>query len=133
MAKILIVDENDEIRLFHRVLLEELDGYKIIDVRTSAAAIDVLAQEDFDAMVIDLKSADGAGAHLLDFLHTQQPGLPVIINTEYQPPSDYFKRARARALVPKPSGFPGLEEALACIMAGIAVPAKYQENAFGAL
>lgn len=128
MAKILIVDENDDIRLFHRILLEELDGYKIFDVGTGAAAIDVLAQEKFDVMVIALKSADVAGAQLLNFLHLQQPDLPVVINTDYRPPKDYF---HASALVPKPSGFPGLEEALAYIMAGIAVPAKYQENAFG--
>ncbi len=58
MAKVLIIDDEAEIRLFHSILLEELDGYEVIDVGSGAAAREVLAREALDAVVVDFQVPD---------------------------------------------------------------------------
>ncbi len=116
MARILIVDENDEVRLFHRVLLEEWEGYEIVDVGTGAAAIEALAHEDVDAVVLDLRLPDIDGVQLLKAIRSLQPDLPVIINTGYNQLRDYFNSLGVKAFVPKTNGFPELESALAGVI-----------------
>jgi DNA-binding NtrC family response regulator len=112
MARILLIDEEAEVRLFHRVLLEELDGYEVIDVGSGAAAKAVMAHQDIDAVVLDFQACDIDGPQFMDELRMRQPRLPIIINTGNDRFCDYFTGLGTEIIAFKSSGFPDLENAL---------------------
>lgn len=112
MARILLIDDEVEVRLFHRVLLEELDGYEVIDVGSGAAAREVMAHEEIDAVVVDFQVRDIDGPQFVNELHARQPNLPIIIDTANNRFRDYFTNLGAEIIAFKASGFPDLENAL---------------------
>ena len=117
MAKVLIIDNEVEVRHFHRVLLEELDGYEIIDVGSGAAARKVLAREAVDAVVLDFQVPDIDGPQFTTEIRAHYPALPIIIDTGNDRFDDCFKNLNANAIVFKSSGFPDLENTLAYLTA----------------
>lgn len=122
MARVLLVDEEVEVRRFYRVLLEELDGYEIVDVGTGAAAIEILSHEPIDAVVIDFQARDVDGPHFMEALRALHRDLPIIVDTGNDRFCDYFKNLDANAIVFKSCGFPALERALARATAGASPP-----------
>lgn len=112
MTRILLIDEEVDVRLFHRVLLEELDGYEVIEAGSGAAAKEVMAQQKFDAVILDFQVHDIYGPQFMDELRAQQPRLPIIINTGNNRFHDDFKNLNAETVVYKSSGFSDLEHAL---------------------
>lgn len=117
MAKVLIIDDEVEIRLFHRILLEELDEYEVIDVGSGAAAREVLAREALDAVVLDFQVPDIDGPQFTNEIRAHYPDLPIIIATGNDRFGDCFKGLNANAIVFKSSGFPDLENTLAYLTA----------------
>lgn len=112
MARILLIDEEVDVRLFHRVLLEELDGYEVIEVGSGAAAQQILANQNVDAVVVDFQVQDVQGPRFVNELRACRPEVPIIINTGNDRFCEYFKDLGANAVVYKSSGFPDLENAL---------------------
>lgn len=113
MAKVLIIDDEAEVRLFHSILLEELDGYEVIDVGSGAAAREVLAREALDAVMVDFQVPDIDGPQFTNEIRAHYPDLPIIIATGNDRLGDCFKDLNANAIVFKSSAFPDLENTLA--------------------
>jgi len=92
-ASILVVDDEEIIRALIKETVEEL-GHRVALARTSSKALELVKQQDFDLVFLDLKLPKLDGAELFRQIKTIKPKLPVIIITGY-PDSDMMARALA--------------------------------------
>jgi two-component system phosphate regulon response regulator PhoB len=92
--RILIADDDDSVRGLLRATLPE-DGYEVIEARDGNEALELVAQQPPDLLLLDWKMPGRAGAQVLDEVKQSHPDLPVVVLTaEHQPPH----RALAEAL-----------------------------------
>ena len=90
MAKILLVDDDESIRITLAVLLEE-DGFAV-DVADSCATALACAANDaasYDLVLLDAHLRDGLGTSILPLLRARQPAARVILITGGVSDSDY--------------------------------------------
>jgi excisionase family DNA binding protein len=92
-ANILVVDDEQVIRLLFKETLEEL-GYRVITADTGSEGLELVKQRDFDLVFLDLKMPGMNGANLFRQIKTIKPTLPVTIITGY-PESDMMAQALA--------------------------------------
>jgi excisionase family DNA binding protein len=92
-ANILVVDDEEVVRLLFREVLEEL-GHNVTTAGTSSEGLELVRQRDFDLVFIDLKMPGMDGAELFRQIKAIKPELPVTIITGY-PDSDTMARALA--------------------------------------
>lgn len=83
MARVLIVDGDKDLRMLYRLLFED-EGYEIVDVGSGADALQVLFEEEVDAIVLELRLPDIEGLFLLDEIISKWRDLPIIINTRQE-------------------------------------------------
>ncbi|NQT63288.1 MAG: response regulator [Candidatus Marinimicrobia bacterium] len=108
---ILVVDDSDEIRLMLKVILEK-QGYAVTTVETAQKGIDVLAEEDFQLMILDLVLPDIDGRNFLIKLRGDHrtASLPVLVLSAKDSPQikaecfalgadDYFEKPLDPALL----------------------------------
>jgi len=93
-ANILVVDDEEVIRLLFKETLEEL-GHKAITAENAAIALEVVKERDLDLVFLDLKMPGMDGAELFRQIKAVKPRLPVAIITGY-PDSDMMARALAQ-------------------------------------
>lgn len=65
MAKVLLVDDDDDFRSATSELLEVL-GHQVTQADSVVSATDILSREGFDRILLDLMLPDGSGLHVLD-------------------------------------------------------------------
>jgi DNA-binding response OmpR family regulator len=80
--RILIVDDDDSVRQSLSGVLE-LEGYKTADAATADRALDLLKNQYFDVILIDIILADTNGLHLLQRLQEMKPEIIKIVITGY--------------------------------------------------
>ncbi len=86
MAKILIVDDEEHIRLLYsEELLEE--GYEVITAESGYKLLERIEEEKPDLVVLDIKMVDYNGLDLLQDIRNKYFDLPVVLCTAY----DAFK------------------------------------------
>ena len=90
-ASILVIDDEEVIRLLFKETLEEL-GYTAMVAESSFEALELVKQSDFDLVFLDLKMPGMVGDELLGRIKALKPRLPVTIITGY-PDSGMMKRA----------------------------------------
>jgi DNA-binding response OmpR family regulator len=78
---VLVVDDDASLRLLCRVNLE-LDGYRVHEARSLAEASAMLAEEEFDAVLLDLHLGDGDGRDLLASLGNERPPVALFTGSE---------------------------------------------------
>ena len=80
MARLLIVDDEPNLR---RVLSSELhlDGHAVDEADGVLAALPLLAEREYDAVITDQKMPDGDGLRVLSVAQENDPSLPVIFLT----------------------------------------------------
>jgi excisionase family DNA binding protein len=93
-ANILVVDDEEVVRLLFKETLEEL-GHKVITAENATSALEVVKQQDLDLVFLDLKMPGMDGAELFHHIKAAKPRLPVAIITGY-PDSDMMARALAQ-------------------------------------
>ncbi|GAG71241.1 unnamed protein product [marine sediment metagenome] len=93
-ADILVIDDEEMIRLLFKETLEEL-GHRVIAAETGSEGLELVKQRDFDLVFLDLKMPGMDGAELFHQLKTIKPKIPVTIITGY-PNSDMMARALAQ-------------------------------------
>ena len=79
---VLIVEDNADIVIGLQDLLQH-DGYEVTVAGTCAAAIALVAQQRFNAILLDLGLPDGDGLEVLNDVQRRDPSLPVIIVTAH--------------------------------------------------
>src|SRR6478609_9002327 len=91
MPTILIVDDDDSLRLLCRVNLE-LDGYNVLEAPSVAAAEGALAVDVVDLFLLDVHIGADDGLALMRSLR----------NREHRAPVDSATISEADGIVPKP-------------------------------
>ncbi|MDD5208535.1 MAG: response regulator [Elusimicrobiales bacterium] len=81
MAKrILIVDDEDLVRNYVRRALASR-GWEISEADNGAAALELLKQKDFDAVICDLKMPDMRGEEVIKRIRDMLPAIKIIAIT----------------------------------------------------
>jgi two-component system response regulator (stage 0 sporulation protein F) len=86
MAKILVVDDEEHIRLLYSEELSEA-GYEVITAADGYQLIERIETEKPDLVVLDIKMVDYNGLDLLQEIRNKFYNMPVILCTAY----DTFK------------------------------------------
>lgn len=86
MAKILVVDDEEHIRLLYAEELRE-EGYDVITAEGGHRLLERIDREHPDLVVLDIKMVDYDGLDLLQDIRNKFYDLPVILSTAY----DTFK------------------------------------------
>jgi two-component system response regulator (stage 0 sporulation protein F) len=86
MAKILVVDDEEHIRLLYSEELGEA-GYEVITAADGYGLMERIEEEKPDLIILDIKMVDYNGLDLLQEIRSQFYNLPVILCTAY----DTFK------------------------------------------
>jgi DNA-binding response OmpR family regulator len=97
---VLIVDDDPSLRLLCRVNLE-LDGYRVAEAQTVAAAEEELASEGVDLVLLDVHVGADDGVQLMRSLRKRGHGAPVVLFTG-SARLDAPTIAEADGVVPKP-------------------------------
>ncbi len=87
MAAILVVDDEQSMREFLKILLEK-EGFQINTAADGRTALQMADEQDFDLVISDIRMPGMDGLELLAELKKQQPELPVIMITAFASPED---------------------------------------------
>jgi len=82
MAKILIVDDEEGIRILYAMELED-EGYEVITLPDGRNLLETLDNEHPDCIVLDIKMKEFNGLDLLQQIRKKYYDLPVILNSAY--------------------------------------------------
>lgn len=107
MAKrILIVDDEDDIREVAALSLETVGGYEVLSARSGAIALELAAAEKPDAILLDVMMPDMDGPTTFQRLRAQPStaSIPVVFLTAKVQPSERarFASLGANAVLSKP-------------------------------
>ena len=119
----LIVEDESDLRLMTRMILESRPGYDVLEAENGAEALAVLNRSDVDLVLLDIRLPDMEGWDVLERLTEQGrfPELPVVMVSAHSTPSTAERALRegVRAYVTKPFTSEELFDAIA-----IALPAQ---------
>ncbi len=93
-VNILVIDDEETVLSLIKETLEEL-GHRVIAAETGSEGLELVKQQDFGLVFLDLKMPGMDGAELFRRIKTIKPKLPVTIITGY-PGSDLMARALAQ-------------------------------------
>jgi len=82
MTKILIVDDDNHIRKLYGDFLT-LEGYEVKTAADACEAYEVIQNERFDLIVLDIELGGDSGLDMLKRLKREYPDIPIILNTAY--------------------------------------------------
>ncbi len=83
MKKILVIDDEENIRELYKVEFEEM-GLAVTTVSNGAQALEKMASEKFDIVTLDMRMPDMDGIETLRRMKEKDPNLPIIICTAYE-------------------------------------------------
>ena len=102
MAKLLVVDDESNIRLLYSQELSE-EGYQVVTAASAAEAAEKLAESDYDLVVLDIKLKNESGLDLLQKMVKERHDMPVILCTAFSCYKDDFSAWLADGYVVKSS------------------------------
>lgn len=83
MPKILIIDDEDDIRLLYRKELE-FNGYQTVAASTEDQAKVMFLQGGIDLVILDIKlTTNDGGIDLLRWIRETESTMPIILNSAY--------------------------------------------------
>jgi len=83
MKKILVVDDEENIRELYRIEFEDM-GYTVTVVSDGIQALDKMDSDKFDLVTLDMRMPDIDGIETLRKMKEKDNALPVIICTAYE-------------------------------------------------
>ncbi|HMK36447.1 MAG TPA: response regulator [Desulfomonilaceae bacterium] len=111
MAKILIVDDEEGIRMLYSMELQD-EGYEVITLPDGRELLQVVDREHPDCIVLDIKMREYNGLDLLQQIRRRHYDLPVILNSAYSSFKVDLKAVAADYYVVKSSDLSELKEKL---------------------
>lgn len=122
-ARLLLVDDEDDIRTIARMSLELVGGWSVVAVASGQAAIEAAESDGpFDAVVLDAMMPGLDGAMTLRRLRDGplRPEVPIVFLTAKVQPADHerMRGLGAAGVIPKPFDPMTLPEELARILGG---------------
>ena len=101
-SKILVVEDEENLRLLYQMELEE-EGYQVFSVASGQKALEELKNNKADLVVLDLPLRDGSGLDLMAQMLDADHDVKVVINTAYPYYTMDFQSWSAVALLVKSS------------------------------
>lgn len=80
--KILVVDDEEGLRMTLAANLE-LEGFEVVEAESAERALEILAKEDFDLVLSDIRMPGRSGIDLVRELRNIRADLPVILMTAF--------------------------------------------------
>jgi len=117
MKKILVVDDEEHIRLLLQEELED-EGYQVITAADGETALRLIPEEKPDLITLDIKMPGEGGLMTLRKIREIDYDLPVILCTAYSSYKTYFSAVAADHYVVKSSDFSELKEKIRDIFEG---------------
>ncbi|BCW93234.1 MAG: response regulator [Acidobacteriota bacterium] len=111
MKRVLFVDDDEAILELYRQVFGG-EGYEVSTCLTMDEAREHLAKFPVDAVVLDIRLAEGLGLALLREIKAKTPTLPVILSTAYARYQDDFSSWLADEYVVKSADLAELRSAL---------------------
>ncbi|MGH2727939.1 MAG: response regulator [Actinomycetota bacterium] len=106
MATTLIVEDESDLRLMTRMILESRPGFEVLEAENGAEALALLDRATIDLVLLDIRLPDMEGWDILERLTEQGrfPALPVVMVSAHSTPSTAERALRegVRAYVTKP-------------------------------
>ena len=101
--RILIADDDESVRGLLKATLPE-DGYDVLEAGDGSEALELLAGNAFDLVLLDWNMPKRSGAHVLDELKRRNPELPVVVLTAQHQPThrELAERLGVDAFLTKP-------------------------------
>ena len=100
MAKILIVDDEEHIRLLYKQELAE-EGYEVTLATNGKECLEIIDAENPDLIILDVRMPVMDGIETLGRIINKRKDIPVILNTAYSSYKDDFMTWAAEAYVVK--------------------------------
>ena len=123
MAKLLVVDDEANIRLLYAQELSD-EGYEVVTAASAAEAVEQLAGNNFDLVVLDIKLKNESGIELLQQIVKERHELPVILSTAFSCYKDDFSAWLADGYVVKSSDPQELKDEITRVLAKKSVRSK---------
>ncbi len=111
MAKVLIVDDEEGIRMLYSMELED-EGYDVVTLPDGKDLLKTIKREKPDCIVLDIKMREFNGLDLLQSIRKEFYDLPVILNSAYSSYKVDLKAVAADYYVVKSSDLTELKEKL---------------------
>lgn len=111
MSKILIVDDEEGIRMLYSMELQD-EGYTVITLPDGKGLMEVIDEEKPDCIILDIKMREYNGLDLLQQVRKKFYDLPVILNSAYSSFKVDLKTVAADYYVVKSSDLTELKEKL---------------------
>lgn len=111
IAKILIIEDDDEMRSLLKDFIEE-EGYEADSAEKGTYAFRKLMTESFDLIITDIRMPGYSGLEILPELKKLQPGVPIVVITAFGS-EEVYRKALSRgadAYLEKPIHFYKLKE-----------------------
>ena len=110
---LIVDDEANAVRVLSVILKEE--GYRILEATNVDKAIDIILNEDVDAVITDLKMPAKDGYQLFQYVSEHYPHMPVLFLTAYGTVESAVSAMRGGAYYYfiKPPDYPKLKTVLA--------------------
>jgi DNA-binding response OmpR family regulator len=116
MAKLLVIDDERDIRHLYAAELEE-EGHEVCTAGNSREALDLLRGAEFDLVILDIQLDQESGLALLQKIVGERGQLPVILCTAFSSYRDDFSSWLADAYVVKSSNLNELKEQVRQVLA----------------
>ncbi len=100
MPKILIVEDEKNLRLLYKKDLEE-DGYQVVTAANAIEGLKALESEPLDLVVLDIRMPGMDGLEAMGRILDRHPKIPVILNSAYSSYKDNFMSWAADAYIIK--------------------------------
>ena len=126
MAKLLVVDDESNIRLLYSQELSE-EGHQVVTAASASEAVEKLADSDFDLVVLDIKLKNESGLDLLQKIVKERHDMPVILSTAFSCYKDDFSAWLADGYVVKSSDPQELKDEINRVLAKKAGRSKAKE------
>ena len=103
-VKVLLVEDDVSLSNETAEILRQ-EGFEVVVSDSSVKALELISNDHYDAIVVDLVLKDGDAFPILDKLRTSNQQMPVVVATQYLPQyireiSSFFKQVKL--IVPKP-------------------------------
>ena len=102
MAKILIVDDEKNLRLLYEKELQE-EGYDVLLAESANSALNIVEKESPDVVVLDIRMPGRDGIEAMGMILGKNHKMPIILNTAYNCYRDNFMSWSADAYLVKSS------------------------------
>ena len=82
MAKILVIDDEDDVRLVTRIILEKA-GHDVIEASSGGEGLKILKEYKLDLIILDVMMSDENGWEVCEKIKTNKDksGIPIIMFT----------------------------------------------------